>query len=87
MMDTLYLWAQQGLALYNDPRFWLIPMATQAIALIAFLAFALSWTLLAWKDPAWAQRYQIQNKPFNVAKTFWPSLLDGKYFLLRRADL
>lgn len=74
MMETLHHWAQQGLALYGDPRFWLIPMATQAIALIAFLAFALPWTLLAWKDPAWARRYQIQNKPFNVAKTFWPSL-------------
>lgn len=74
MMDTLLLFAQQGLELYDDPRFWLIPMATQAIALIAFLAFALPWTLLAWKDPVWAQRYRIQNKPFNVTKTFWPSL-------------
>jgi methylsterol monooxygenase/4-alpha-methyl-delta7-sterol-4alpha-methyl oxidase len=74
MIDTLQHLAQPWLAIYNEPRFWLIPMATQGIALIAFLAFALPWTYLAWKDPQWARRYRIQNKPFNVEKTFWPSL-------------
>lgn len=65
---------QSWLALYQDPMFLKFPVATLAISVGSFLVFALPWTLLAWLDPKWAQPYKIQQKPFQVAKYFWPNI-------------
>lgn len=66
-MDTL-------LALYQAPMFWAFPVATLVLSLVAFLVFALPWTYLAWRDPAWAKPYKIQQRPFYVERFFWPTL-------------
>jgi sterol desaturase/sphingolipid hydroxylase (fatty acid hydroxylase superfamily) len=65
---------QSWLALYQDPMFLKFPVATLALSVGSFLVIALPWTLLAWLDPKWAQPYKIQQKPFQVAKYFWPNL-------------
>jgi hypothetical protein len=41
--------------IYTEPLFWLFPVASTLIAVAAFLAFAVPFTLLAWKQPAWAE--------------------------------
>lgn len=46
-MDILQYWA----GFYNDPWFWMFPMATLAISMTAFLALAIPWTIVAWRDP------------------------------------
>lgn len=40
--------------------FWKLPIAATAISAFGFLLFAGPMTLLAAKDPAWAQKYRIQ---------------------------
>ena len=77
---------QAWLALYQDPVFFEgavlregltfleFPLATLALSVGTFLVIALPWTLLAWLDPKWARPYKIQNKPFQVAKYFWPNI-------------
>ena len=59
---------------YSDPWFWWFPAATLGLSLVAFLTFALPWTWLAYIEPRWLAKYRIQNKPIEVAKTFWPSI-------------
>lgn len=62
------------IALYQEPMFLLIPLATLALSVGSFLFFALPWTLLAWSDPLWARPYKIQQKPFQVKTYFWPNI-------------
>ena len=54
--------------------FFKFPIFTLFLSVGAFLVFALPWTFLAWKDPAWARPYRIQNKPLDVRRWFWPSM-------------
>lgn len=70
-MSDLY---QHWLALYQDPMFLQLPVATLALSVGSFLLFAAPWTLLAWIDPLWARPYKIQQKPFQVTTYFWPNL-------------
>jgi len=70
-MNILSYW--QGF--YNDPWFWMFPMATLAISLIAFLSVATPWTIVAWLDPASLRKYKIQQKPFEFKQFFWPSII------------
>lgn len=63
-MDILQYWA----GFYNDPWFWMFPMATLAISMTAFLALAIPWTIVAWRDPVSLRKYKIQQKPFEVKK-------------------
>ena len=49
-------------------------MATLAISMTAFLALAIPWTIVAWKDPASLRKYKIQQKPFEVKKFLMPSI-------------
>lgn len=61
--------------IYSEPLFWLFPIASTVIGIVAFLAFALPMTWIAWKNPAWAAPYRIQqDRPMNVGKWFLPSL-------------
>lgn len=59
---------------FSDPWFWQFPAATLAISFVAFMAFALPWTLLAYLEPNWLKPYRIQAKPIDVRSTFWPSI-------------
>lgn len=65
---------QSWLHFYEDPWFWQYPAATLGISVLAFLLFAAPWTWLAWRDPAWARPYKIQQKPFQVRQYFLPNL-------------
>ncbi len=49
------------LATYQDPRFLLVAVITVLISMAAFLIFAAPLTWLAARNPAWAQRWRIQN--------------------------
>ena len=48
--------------IYSEPLFWLFPVAGTVIGVAAFLAFAVPFTLLAWKQPPWAEPYRIQAR-------------------------
>ncbi len=52
---------QRWLTSYHDPRLWPVLVVTLLISAGAFLLFALPLTWLAWRDPAWARRWKIQN--------------------------
>ncbi len=63
------------LAMYREPMFLLYPVATLLLSIVAFLAFALPWTWLAWKNPLWARKYRIQqDREIDVQRWFLPSL-------------
>lgn len=62
------------LTFYENPWFWQFPAATLLLSVVAFLVFALPWTLLAFIDPAWARPYKIQQKAFQVSRYFWPNM-------------
>lgn len=49
------------LNLYHDPRFWQVPVASVLISMAAFISFAAALTWIAVRNPAWAQRWRIQN--------------------------
>ena len=61
--------------IYAEPLFWLFPVAGTAIGVVAFLAFAGPLTVLAWKQPAGADRYRIQARKTGrrsiVRPAFW----------------
>ncbi|KAA0915316.1 sterol desaturase family protein [Psychrobacter sp. ANT_WB68] len=69
-MDVFSYW--QGF--YNDPWFWQFPMATLAISTAAFLAVAIPWTIVAWRDPVSLRKYKIQQKPFELKQFLLPSI-------------
>lgn len=59
---------------YQEPMFWLYPMATLAISFSTFLLFAVPYTVLAWIDLPALAKYKVQDKPFDVAKWLGPTL-------------
>ena len=59
---------------YTEPLFWQFPVMGVLVAMVAFLVFALPWTLLAWFDPEWARPYKLQDKPFEVSRHIGPIL-------------
>jgi 4-alpha-methyl-delta7-sterol-4alpha-methyl oxidase len=63
-----------SLAIYQEPLFWLFPVATTAISVLAFLLYALPLTALAYFDPPRLRKYKIQQKPFQVRRYFWPNV-------------
>jgi len=69
---------QSWISLYQEPMFWLYPMGTLAISIVAFLLFALPYTLLAWMDPPALRRFKVQSGPFQVERWLWDSL--GRLF-------
>lgn len=69
---------QDWIRLYQEPMFWLYPMGTLAISIVAFLLFALPYTLLAWLDPPALRRFKVQAGPFQVGRWLGGSL--GRLF-------
>jgi sterol desaturase/sphingolipid hydroxylase (fatty acid hydroxylase superfamily) len=61
--------------IYTEPLFWLFPVAGTAVGILSFLAFAVPFTLLAWKQPGWAEPYRIQARKTGrrsvVGPAFW----------------
>ncbi len=64
--DTLLAW-------YSEERFLLFPVATQLVSMAAFALFATPLTWIAWKSPAWAERYRIQSRVGDPARILKPS--------------
>ena len=62
------------LAIYTEPRFWWFPISASLVSMGAFLLFAVPFTILATRDPAWARGWRIQDKPFHVERFLWPSI-------------
>lgn len=73
MIDALTIF-EPWLLFYRDPWFWQFPAATLLLSFSAFLLMALPWTWLAWADPIAMRRYKIQQMPFDLSNTFWPSI-------------
>ncbi len=48
---------------YREPLFWLFPVGSIVVSIVAFIAFAGPLTWLAAKDPAWARPYRLQSRP------------------------
>jgi plant 4alpha-monomethylsterol monooxygenase len=71
--DFASIW-QQVLASYQDPLFMPLVVGSTVLSAMAFLCFALPWTLLAFIDPARLRRFKIQQKPFQVRRYFWPNI-------------
>lgn len=55
MLDSLWV-------AYADPLFWTFPVAAMLISFVSFLGFAVPFTILAWRQPAWAEPYRIQRR-------------------------
>jgi plant 4alpha-monomethylsterol monooxygenase len=67
MLDTVLGW-------YREPIFWLFPVATSLLSAAAFMLFAVPFTLLAARDPAWARPYRIQSRIPREQLLVWPSV-------------
>ena len=72
------------LAIYDDPLFWLFPVASVAISAAAFLLFAAPMTWLAMRAPAWAERFRIQRRRPRAQDLVGPSL---KWWAINNAVL
>lgn len=59
---------------YRDPRTLPFLLGTQAVSMGAFLAFAAPLTLLAWRDPVWAQPYRLQSRRPRAQTLLLPSI-------------
>ncbi len=62
------------LAMYTDEMFWLFPMATTLVSMGAFALFATPLTWIAWKRPAWSEKYRIQERVADPKKMIGPSI-------------
>jgi plant 4alpha-monomethylsterol monooxygenase len=47
---------------YRDPMFLKLALGANVVSMVAFLAFAIPMSLLAWKDPEWARRFRVQSR-------------------------
>ena len=63
-----------ALASYHDPLFVLFPLATVALAMVAFALFAGPLTWLAAVDPPALQRYRIQSRRPRAQELVGPSI-------------
>lgn len=62
------------LAMYQEERFFFIAVGSTLLSIIGFLAFALPWTWVAYKNPESLRKYRIQGREFPVQRWFVPSL-------------
>lgn len=65
---------EQLAALYRDERFWLIPVATLAVSMGAFLLFAVPMTLLAARGHDTPLARRIQTRRPRAQELVWPSV-------------
>lgn len=61
-------------AIYREPLFWLFPVASSLLSMLAFAAFAAPLTWLAARDPAWARPYRIQTRRPRAQELLGPSI-------------
>ena len=64
-------WLQE---IYTEPLFWLFPVAGTLVSVASFLLFAVPFTVLAWKQPAWAEPYRIQARAIGRRSVVGPAL-------------
>ena len=57
------------ISIYSEPLFWLFPVASTVIGIVAFQLWALPMTWLAWKDFASLRPYRIQDRSIDVG--YW----------------
>jgi 4-alpha-methyl-delta7-sterol-4alpha-methyl oxidase len=62
------------LAMYQEERFFLIAICSTLLSITAFLAFALPWTWVAYKNPESLRKYRVQGRDIPVKRWFMPSL-------------
>ena len=60
--------------LFDDPLFWLFPVAGSAISMGAFMLFAIPMTWVAWRDPASLRHRRIQGRRGSPENYVWPSI-------------
>lgn len=66
---------QGWLDMYREPLFWLFPIGTTLVSVLAFALFATPLTLLALRDPEWARPYRVQERRPDPARVIWPSIV------------
>ncbi|REG30997.1 4-alpha-methyl-delta7-sterol-4alpha-methyl oxidase [Archangium gephyra] len=62
------------LEMYQEERFFLIAICSTLLSIAAFLAFALPWTWVAYKNPESLKKYRVQGRDIPVKRWFAPSL-------------
>jgi 4-alpha-methyl-delta7-sterol-4alpha-methyl oxidase len=70
--------------IFTEERFLLFPVMTNVISMAAFAVFAIPLTWIAWKKPAWAEKYRIQKREADPQKVIGPSI---GYWLRNNAAL
>jgi plant 4alpha-monomethylsterol monooxygenase len=73
-MDSAIDTLKSTLAIYQDERFFFIAVCSTLLSITAFLAFALPWTWVAYKNPESLKKYRIQGRDFPVKRWLVPSL-------------
>lgn len=61
-------------AVYQEPLFLWFPVTTQLVSMAAFLLFAVPLTWIAYRRPAWSERYRIQGRVGDPTKILGPSI-------------
>jgi plant 4alpha-monomethylsterol monooxygenase len=73
-MDSVIDTLKSTLAIYEDERFFFIAVCSTLLSIVSFLAFALPWTWVAYKNPESLKKYRIQGRDFPVKRWLVPSL-------------
>jgi plant 4alpha-monomethylsterol monooxygenase len=73
-MDGANITLNGILAMYQEERFFLIGVCSALLSIAAFLAFALPWTWVAYKNPESLKKYRVQGREFPVKRWLMPSL-------------
>lgn len=60
--------------IFDLPLFWLIPVGTSALSVVAFACFAVPMTWVAMRDPAWLADRRIQGDRGNPQRMIGPSI-------------
>ena len=59
---------------WQDPMFWWFPVGGTAVSMGMFLLYAVPLTWIAYREPAWALPYRIQDHRPRVARILGPSI-------------
>lgn len=60
--------------IYREPLFFWFPVVTTLVSMGSFLLFAVPLTWLAWREPAWAEKYRIQKRRMKAERIVGPSV-------------
>ena len=61
-------------AILDDPSWRLNVLGTSVVGTLAFAAFAMPLTWLAWREPRWARGFRIQSRRPKAQDLFLPSI-------------